>query len=153
MKIIKITLILSMMFGFSAACESETQVASYNFGCPFSGEGFEQTYHKDDLVKYEKHLSGGIFDTVEVYLINDHLEGLDFTSERSLTNEERGYILDAIHKKYGKTEYLIYGTYSRDIDKGLLATVSFMPDSVHNDGKASLLYISKVLMQRLDAQQ
>lgn len=133
-----------------ASCESYEDVAEYKIGCAFDAQGFEQTYSKDNLMMYEKHLPNNLFDTVVIYVIDGNLEGIDFRVSRSLTNEERIRVLAAIHEKYGKTEYLTYGAYSKDIEDGILANVSFMPDAIENEGKASLLYVSKTFMKQLE---
>ncbi|MGL4674451.1 MAG: hypothetical protein ACRCXK_06285, partial [Wohlfahrtiimonas sp.] len=105
---------------------------------------------KNNLMMYEKHLPNNMFDTVVVYIIDGNLEGIDFRVNRSLTNEERAKVLTAIHERYGNTEYLSYGAYSKDMDDGILAKVSFMPDAIENEGNASLLYISKTFMKQLE---
>lgn len=149
--IIKMIVCLFLLSNIALAdCESYEDVAGYKIGCSFDGKGFEQTYSKNNLKMYEKHLPNNMFDTVVIYIIDDKLEGIDFRVNRSLTNEERIRVLAAIHEKYGKTEYLSYGAYSKDVDDGVLANVSFMPDAIENEGKASLLYVSKAFMKELE---
>lgn len=133
-----------------ACCELYEDVAEYKIGCPFDDKGFEQTYSKNNLMMYEKHLPNNMFDTIVVYIIDGNLEGIDFRVSRSLTNEERTKVLTVIHERYGNTEYLSYGAYSKDMDDGILAKVSFMPDVIENEGNASLLYISKTFMKQLE---
>lgn len=85
--IIKMIVCLFLLSNVALAnCESYEDIAGYKIGCPFDDKSFTQTYSKNNLKMYEKHLTNNMFDTVVIYIIDDKLEGIDFRVNRSLTN-------------------------------------------------------------------
>lgn len=149
--IIKMSLLLFLFGGVAAAnCTDYVEIEGYKIGCPFTDENFQQTYQKNDLARYEKHLDDSLFNTVDIYVINGKIEGVDFTVERSMTEIEKANILKVIHATYGQTEDDGFGAYSVNINDGMLAVINFLPDASTNDGKVSLLYLSKIFMARLE---
>jgi hypothetical protein len=149
--LIKMSMLFFLLSGMAMAdCTTYSEVRGYKMGCPFIDESFQQTYQKNDLARYEKQLDDGVFDTVEVYILNGSIEGIDFTAARSMTDEEKANILQLVHTQYGETQDDGFGAYSVNIDEGMLAMINFLPDASANDGKASLLYLSKIFMVRLE---
>lgn len=149
--LIKMSMLFFLLSSVAIAdCTTYSEVRGYKIGCPFTDESFQQTYQKNDLARYEKQFDDGMFDTVEVYIINGNIEGIDFTAERSMTNEEKANILQLVHIEYGETQDDGFGAYSVSVDDGMLAVINFLPDASANDGKASLLYLSKIFMARLE---
>lgn len=149
--LIKMSILLFLLSGMAMAdCTAYSEVNSYKMGCPFADESFQQTYQKNDLARYEKQLDDGVLDTVEVYIINGSIEGIDFTTERSMTDEEKANILQQVYAQYGETQDDGFGAYSINVEDGMLAMINFLPDASANDGKASLLYLSKIFMARLE---
>ena len=146
--------IIAILFGTLnitlANCQVYAEVEEYKIGCPMDDASFQRVFHNDELARYQKKLTRGAFTQVEIYSIDNIVEGIDFTNNRSLTDAEIASIVAMMGKKYGDIQADDNGKYTVDLYHRVLDLVELVPNAQHNDGKASLLFLSKRLMQRLN---